>query len=115
MAAKRPASTNGRYYRYPPGQKFALHRDGFLPRDNGEQSKLTCILYLNDDFTGGETAVKNVMIEPRQGMALIFRHEFPHEGRPVLTGTKYVLRTDVMYRDRARDFSVPESGSPVPR
>jgi hypothetical protein len=30
-------------------------------------------------------------------MALIFRHECLHEGRPVLDGTKYVLRTDVMY------------------
>jgi predicted 2-oxoglutarate/Fe(II)-dependent dioxygenase YbiX len=90
-----------RYYRYRPGQKFALHRDGFFRRENGEQSKLTCLLYLNDDFTGGETAVKHVMVAPRQGMALIFRHEFPHEGRPVLDGIKYVLRTDVMY-DRIR-------------
>jgi predicted 2-oxoglutarate/Fe(II)-dependent dioxygenase YbiX len=86
-----------RYYRYRPGQKFALHRDGFFRRENGEESKLTCLLYLNDDFTGGETKVKDVMIEPRPGMALIFRHEFPHEGRPVLDGTKYTLRTDVMY------------------
>jgi predicted 2-oxoglutarate/Fe(II)-dependent dioxygenase YbiX len=88
-----------RYYRYRPGQKFALHRDGAFRRDNGEESKLTCILYLNDDFTGGETAVKDRVVAPRQGMALIFRHEFLHEGRPVLDGAKYVLRTDVMYGD----------------
>jgi predicted 2-oxoglutarate/Fe(II)-dependent dioxygenase YbiX len=86
-----------RYYRYGPGQKFALHRDGSFRRENGEESKLTCILYLNDDFAGGETAVKDRVVNPRQGMALIFRHEFLHEGRPVLDGTKYVLRTDVMY------------------
>jgi prolyl 4-hydroxylase len=86
-----------RYYRYRPGQKFALHRDGAFLRQNGEKSRLTCILYLNDDFTGGETAIKDRVVEPRPGMALIFRHEFLHEGRPVLEGTKYVLRTDVMY------------------
>jgi prolyl 4-hydroxylase len=86
-----------RYYRYSSGQKFALHRDGSFRRENGEESKLTCILYLNDDFVGGETAVKDRVIAPRRGMALIFRHEFLHEGRPVLEGTKYVLRTDVMY------------------
>jgi prolyl 4-hydroxylase len=86
-----------RYYRYRPGQKFALHRDGWYERPNGERSKLTCILYLNDDFSGGETKVKTVTVAPRRGMALLFRHEFPHEGRPVLDGTKYVLRTDVMY------------------
>jgi predicted 2-oxoglutarate/Fe(II)-dependent dioxygenase YbiX len=85
-----------RYYRYKPGQKFALHRDGFFRRENGEESKLTCILYLNDDFAGGETAVKDRVVVPRQG-TLIFRHELLHEGRPVLDGTKYVLRTDVMY------------------
>jgi prolyl 4-hydroxylase len=86
-----------RYYRYRLGQKFALHRDGAFLRQNGEKSRLTCILYLNEDFTGGETEVKDRVVEPRQGMALIFRHEFLHEGRPVLDGTKYVLRTDVMY------------------
>jgi predicted 2-oxoglutarate/Fe(II)-dependent dioxygenase YbiX len=86
-----------RYYRYRPGQKFALHRDGAFLRQNGEKSRLTCILYLNDDFTGGETAVQDRVVEPRRGMALIFRHEFLHEGCPVLDGTKYVLRTDVMY------------------
>jgi predicted 2-oxoglutarate/Fe(II)-dependent dioxygenase YbiX len=91
-----------RYYRYTPGQKFALHRDGSFRRENGEESKLTCILYLNDDFAGGETAVKDRVIEPRRGMALIFRHEFLHEGRPVLDGTKYVLRTDVMYGQMSR-------------
>jgi prolyl 4-hydroxylase len=86
-----------RYYRYRPGQKFALHRDGAFRRESGEESKLTCLLYLNDDFAGGETAVKDRVVAPKQGMALIFRHEFLHEGRPVLDGTKYVLRTDVMY------------------
>jgi len=86
-----------RYYRYKPGQKFALHRDGSFRRENGEESKLTCILYLNNDFSGGETKVKDRVIEPQRGMALIFRHEFLHEGRPVLAGKKYVLRTDVMY------------------
>src|SRR5262249_4111963 len=75
-----------RYYRYRPGQKFALHRDGAFRRENGEESKLTCILYLNDDFAGGETTVKDRVVKPRQGMALIFRHEFLHEGRPVLDG-----------------------------
>lgn len=90
-----------RYYRYKPGQKFALHRDGSFRRKSGEESKLTCILYLNDDFSGGETAVKDRVIEPKRGLALIFRHEFLHEGRPVLEGIKYVLRTDVMY-DRMR-------------
>ena len=54
-------------------------------------------MYLNDDFTGGETAVMSKVIMPKRGMALFFRHELRHEGRAVTSGTKYVMRTDVMY------------------
>jgi hypothetical protein len=36
-------------------------------------------------------------VRPVRGTALVFRHRLLHEGAPVLTGRKYVLRTDVMY------------------
>src|SRR5437867_1254634 len=36
-----------RFYRYDPGQKFAPHWDGYFRRDNGEQSQLTFMVYLN--------------------------------------------------------------------
>ncbi len=86
-----------RYYRYEPGQRFEWHADGPHRRATSEMSLLSFIMYLNDDFSGGETAVMESVITPRRGMALFFRHELLHEGRPVLAGTKYVLRTDVMY------------------
>jgi len=86
-----------RYYRYRPGQRFDWHADAPFCRSNGEVSQLSFIMYLNDDFTGGETAVMDHVIAPRRGMALFFLHELRHEGRPVKSGTKYVLRTDVMY------------------
>jgi hypothetical protein len=90
-----------RYYRYDPGQRFAVHADGYYERPNGERSHLTVLLYLNDGFTGGETVIyrrDDLRVVPRRGMALLFRHGFLHEGAPVLSGRKYVLRTDVMYR-----------------
>lgn len=31
-------------------------------------------------------------------MALLFNHDTLHEGKPVTTGTKYIIRTEVMYR-----------------
>lgn len=86
-----------RTYRYRPGQRFDWHADGAFRRANGEVSQLSLIMYLNDDFTGGETAITDQVIRPKRGMALFFRHELLHEGRAVLSGTKYVLRTDVMY------------------
>ena len=91
-----------RYYRYEPGQQFRGHTDAPFRRANGEESRLTVLIYLNEDFTGGETAFRNHEISARKGAALVFRHELFHEGRPVLTGTKYVLRTDVMFNPPGR-------------
>ena len=61
------------------------------------------MVYLNDDFSGGATnfyngdGTPNARVQPKHGMALVFRHAQLHEGAPVTSGRKYVLRTDVMY------------------
>jgi prolyl 4-hydroxylase len=92
-----------RFYRYEPGQKFAPHFDGCFSRDNGERSQLTFMAYLDADFSGGETKFYGedrelrVTVRPECGMALVFVHAQLHEGAPVVSGRKYVLRTDVMY------------------
>lgn len=98
-----------RFYRYDAGQRFAPHFDGYFERDNGERSQLTCLVYLNDDFSGGETkfygedrSTPRMAVVPERGMALIFAHQQLHEGAPVVRGRKYVLRTDVMYSLRVR-------------
>lgn len=44
-----------RFYRYTEGQVFRWHCDGYFERENGEQSVLTFLIYLNDDYLGGET------------------------------------------------------------
>ncbi len=93
-----------RYYRYDPGQAFAPHYDGSFRRGNGEESLLTFMIYLNDGYKGGNTRFYRdndqlkVDVAPRQGMALVFDHLQLHEGAPVISGRKYVLRTDVMFR-----------------
>jgi hypothetical protein len=92
-----------RFYRYDVGQKFAPHFDGCFCRNNGERSQLTFMVYLNSDFSGGETKFYGedrqlrVAVRPEIGMALVFVHLQLHEGAPVVSGRKYVLRTDVMY------------------
>jgi len=93
-----------RYYRYDVGQTFRPHYDGSFCRKAGEESQLTFMIYLNDDFTGGTTEFYNddetpkASVRPWRGMALVFAHAQLHEGAPVTSGRKYVLRTDVMYR-----------------
>lgn len=93
-----------RLYRYAPGQRFRWHRDGAYHRDRDEQSFYSLLLYLNEDFEGGHTSFEGGLgIRPRTGSALVFAHPLLHQGDPVVSGTKYVLRTDVMYRRTERD------------
>ena len=98
-----------RYYRYDPAQRFNAHRDGSVERSPGERSRITFMVYLNDGFEGGETNFYSetrvnglrelvASVKPAAGMGLFFAHEWWHEGARVVSGRKYVLRTDVMYR-----------------
>ncbi len=88
-----------RFYKYESNQRFKRHIDGRYRRNENEESRITFMIYLNDDFEGGETAFDDVTIEPKAGTALCFIHEQKHEGCPVPTGTKYVLRSDVIYKN----------------
>ena len=88
-----------RFYRYEYGQQFKRHVDGEFKRSDDEVSMVTVLLYLNDDFNGGETQFFHPfqVVNPEQGQLLLFKHRQLHEGSPVTTGRKYVLRTDIMY------------------
>ena len=87
-----------RFYKYELDQRFKRHLDGRYKRNDQEESRITFMIYLNDEFEGGETAFDNVTIVPATGDALCFIHEQKHEGCPVTSGIKYALRSDVMYR-----------------
>lgn len=98
-----------RIYRYFPGQQFKRHKDGAVTNESGQTSKLSYLIYLNDDCSGGSTTFRDYrdvsgvrdkrenVVSPATGTALLFRHERWHEGTPVETGVKYVLRSDVFY------------------
>lgn len=98
---QRRVSVNARLriYRYDPGQSFPSHTDGFHSDGAGWRSTHTLLLYLNGDFKGGETyfSESKQSYTAETGAALIFAHELWHEGRPLLRGRKYVVRTDVMF------------------
>jgi prolyl 4-hydroxylase len=87
-----------RFYRYQRGHRFKGHFDESYIRNEHEASYYTFMVYLNDNFQGGDTTFRGVRIRPRQGMALIFLHSLYHEGSEVTQGVKYVLRSDIMYR-----------------
>lgn len=85
-----------RFYRYAPGQRFKMHKDGPWHED-GLTSRLTLLVYLNHGYVGGITDFREHKIEPFTGMALLFVHDTWHEGTALCEGVKYLMRSDVLY------------------
>lgn len=125
-----PAGLNQRWrlYRYGPDDIFRMHtdgswpgsgvRDGKLVRDiyRDRWSRLTFLLYLDDEYQGGETTFmvpeQHGLGGPRQatqrsvrvprGSVLCFYHgehelSMLHEGSLVTQGVKHIVRSDVLY------------------
>jgi len=89
-----------RMYRYRPGQRFAPHTDHWYQPSPTRITLYTVLVYFNDDFEGGETRfVEHLddIVVPQPGLVAIFQHKLRHEGCPVLRGTKYAMRSDVVY------------------
>lgn len=86
-----------RFYRYESGERFKTHRDGSFVRNPNEFSVFTFLIYLNDAFEGGATRFGDKSIAPQTGRAVVFLHELKHSGEHVVSGCKYVLRSDIMY------------------
>ena len=113
-----------RLYRYQPGAIYRPHVDGSWPGSGmhgneyhydyfGDRwSRLTFLVYLNDDFEGGGTTfyvpskdvgnIEAFTVEPRQGSVLVFPHggvagSLVHEGSFCKVGVKYIIRSDVLY------------------
>jgi len=91
--------------------------------DRTERSYFTLHLYLNDavlstgerQLEGGATTFFNgrmnqrIDVEPKAGRVLLFQHRYLiHSGDDVVKGTKYTLRTDIMYAMEKDTASEPE-------
>jgi predicted 2-oxoglutarate/Fe(II)-dependent dioxygenase YbiX len=85
-----------RFYKYTQDQRFKMHKDGAWHEDE-YTSKLTLLVYLNEDFSGGATDFRGVVETPKTGNAVLFVHDTWHEGQIVTAGVKYALRSDVLY------------------
>jgi len=115
-----------RVYRYEPGAVYRPHIDGAWPGSGldpktgkyvydvygDRKSKMTFLIRLNDDFSGGSTTYYIPAPEPGfmnaravstpKGSVVCFPHgdaqgSLLHEGSEVTKGYKYVIRTDVLY------------------
>lgn len=84
------------FYCYQTGDFLTAHSDQPSSFGADVNSNYTAIIYLNEDFIGGETYFcdKNKSIEPKSGRLLLFQHHLRHEGREVELGTKYIFRSN---------------------
>lgn len=75
------------------------HRDEDFDGPNRSIALYSILLYLNDEYTGGETVFNGTIPAPHVavGGGLLFKHDIPHEGLMVLSGEKYVLKTDLFF------------------
>jgi hypothetical protein len=108
-----------RFCRYNAGGFFRAHCDASFRRSRDEKSLFTCMFYLNGDLDGGATRFLRVdtplnpdnqykvaeehqvlaSIPPEAGSCLLFLQPgLLHEGEDLRSGTKYILRSDVMFR-----------------
>lgn len=89
-----------RLYKYVPGQYFKPHCEHPWLKNDNERTRAVILLYLNDDFEGGDTVFLDYgrVIKPRKGLVLGFQDQLLHEGEEVTKGEKFVLRFDLVYR-----------------
>jgi len=85
--------------RYAPGQEYRLHSDALPGCPPAQQRVTTFLIWLNDDYLGGETEFPQVRLKlrGRKGDGLLFRNAAPdgapdmraaHAGLPVTAGVK---------------------------
>ena len=97
-----------RFCKYVKGDHFGKHYDYITTVHNKLVSRFTVMIYLNQDFEGGETRFLqhdfphdlNFEIHPKEGDCIVFSQEdnrLLHEGAKVVSGVKYLLRTDAIY------------------
>lgn len=99
---------------YTRGEEFKPHSDAIAGIDN--QRVLTMLVYLNDNYGGGEThfLASGLKVKGRIGDAILFRNvradgsadpEARHAGLPVRAGVKMLLSKWI--RDKPLDLSGP--------
>lgn len=75
--------------KYFEGKMMGPHVDA---HDNDPTKTISCVLYLNDNYEGGELNFPNhnIMIKPEAGSLIIFPSKYLHESKVIKSGVKYM-------------------------
>lgn len=78
--------------KYFVGSQMGKHTD---THDDDEGKTISVVLYLNDDYTGGEIEFEDqgILVKPTAGSIIVFpsRKPYFHASKPVLSGEKYIV------------------------
>lgn len=89
-----------RLHRYTAPQRMKAMKDPLSDRVEASH-RLTLLLHLNHDCQGGSLMFPNgATVSPLAGTAVWFHPQDRAQGEPVFGGTHYVLRADVLYREK---------------
>lgn len=109
--------------KYNVGGKYDYHYDFFHPDSNNYEEAVvfssfgqrthTCLIYLNDDFTGGYTHFKNIdkTIKPKTGKMVVWTnvdssgepdYDTLHAGLPLVSGVKWIITIFINQFSRAK-------------
>ena len=95
-----------RLRKYDKGQFFGIHKDGInVDKETSSMSYATLNIFLNENFEGGNTTFYlkdkktiNIKAKPKAGRGSFFYSQQFHEGNKIISGNKYLLRTDLMIK-----------------
>jgi hypothetical protein len=85
-----------------PSHHFEPHCDGCYSTEN-HMSMITILIYLNENYEGAKTSLHSDeetiinQIIPKTGMVYLMDQEIFHSVPNLISGTKYAIRTELMY------------------
>lgn len=95
-------------YRLEVGASVPRHVDADFAV-GGMVARSSVLVRLNGGYSGGETVFSpGGVVEVPVGGAVVFPHALMHESRPVTSGVKFVLKTDVLDSSFPLDEECPE-------
>jgi len=80
--------------KYEINQYYDYHIDNAV-MENNENRVVSIVIYINDDYEGGELQFPFYTYRPSKGQGILFPSDwlYPHKSCPILNGVKYSIVT----------------------
>lgn len=93
-----PLKSYRKFSRYRPGQQYHAHTDA--PWMGDVRTDLSCTLWLNDDYEGGELVIGGRKVRGKPGECILYDCGSIHEVLPVTSGERIAMVAWIQSRIR---------------